>query len=104
MTRQEVIREGIAEKIFEWCKRNGYIVASFEWKEVTGATRGMILAITDILLEYEDSQGVVLKVDKELPEPITHWDAELTMGQISFLTMLLMESEGYKATESLVEG
>ena len=65
MTKQEDIREGIAEKIFEWCKRNGY--ASFRWNELTGATRGLILAITDIVLEYEDSQGAVIKVDREPP-------------------------------------
>lgn len=55
MTKQEKIREGVAEKIFEWCKRNGFIVASFKWGEVVGATRGMILAIADIVLEFEHS-------------------------------------------------
>ena len=67
MSKQKEIREGIARKIFEWCKRNGYIVASFEWKEITGATRGLILAVTDIVLEYEVSQGVAIKVEGELP-------------------------------------
>ena len=101
MATREEIREGVAEKLFEWCKRNGYIVASFEWKDVTGATRGLILAITDIVLEYEDSQGVVVKVYGEQPYINCGRNKRQNEAQLDMRDRML--KAGYVATEPLVE-
>jgi len=60
MTKQEKIREGIAERIYQWYFRNSQLNDLGEWSKVSGASRGLILAITDIVMEYEDSQEVFI--------------------------------------------
>lgn len=50
MTKQGEIREGVAEKIYGWYFRNSELNDGGEWAKVKGATRGLILAITDIVL------------------------------------------------------
>lgn len=62
MTKREEIREGVAERIYKWYFRNSQLNDWGEWSKVSSATRGMILAITDMVLEYENSQGIVIKV------------------------------------------
>lgn len=67
MTKQEKIREGIAERIFEWYQKQ-FNLHPWKWSEVKyGGLRGLILGLTDTVLEYEASQGAVLKVERELP-------------------------------------
>jgi len=60
MPTREEIREGTAEKIYKWYFRNSQLNDCGEWKGISGSTRGMILAITDIVLEYESSQDVFI--------------------------------------------
>lgn len=106
---QREIREDVAGKIFEWCKRNGFIVASFEWAELQGGTRGKILAITDIILEYEDSRGVVIRVERELPEWLKFkWANNPCITSQDDVdkafTFDIAEDAGLVFTESLIEG
>lgn len=63
-TKQQEIREGVAKEIFDWNQRQ-FNLPRMKWSEVQGAVRGSILSITDIVLEYESCQGVVLKKDKD---------------------------------------
>lgn len=102
MTKQEEIRKGIAGDIFEWCKRNGYIATSLEWKEVTGVTRGLILSITDIVLEHEASQGVVIKVGRELPKPNPS-DMDMHPTAIFQLAIQMMQRGGCGFFEPLIK-
>ena len=105
MATREEIREGIAGRIYKWYFRNSQLNDLGEWGKVRGATRGMVLAITDIVLEYEDSQGVVIKRDKEMPEDwirglkgklkLTDWDYEDVM--------LYLDRSGYMAVEPLIK-
>ncbi len=61
------IREGLAKRIYEWHSRNSLLNDVGEWAEVRGSTRGLILEITDICLEFLHENGVVRKVEGELP-------------------------------------
>ena len=94
MTKREEIREGVAEKIFEWYQRQ-FNLPILKWGKIHGGIRGLILSITDIVLEYETSQGVVIKVDRELPPNL--WRHTYKEGQYSML------EDGYVAVEPLVE-
>ena len=90
MPTREEIREGIAERIYRWYCRNSELNNLGEWCKVSGYMRGIILSITDMVMEYEDSQGVVIKVDRELPE----CGVEL---------MKHLKEYGYVAVGSLIE-
>ena len=68
MTREE-IREGIAEWL--WENRAGETTVQdcvYTWAELPGYRKDDFRASADKLLTYEHSQGVVIKVDRELPE------------------------------------
>ena len=60
MGKREELRQGVAERIYKWYFRNSNLNDLGEWGKTNGATRGMVLAITDIVLEYENSQDVVI--------------------------------------------
>ena len=100
MTKQEEIREGVAEDIGknispEWRSRNkGYL-------EIR------VYDVTDTILAHLHSQGVVIKVDRELPKVeffdparpdlIGEYERQYIRG------MERMLKEGYVAVEPLVQ-
>ncbi len=68
MTSREEIREGIAEWL--WENRAGETTVQdcvYTWAELPGYRKDDFRASADKLLTYEHSQGVVIKVDRELP-------------------------------------
>ena len=99
-TNQDEIREGVAEEIWRFCQRNDCIHESLNWAEVTGGYRGLILSITDIVREYEDSKGVVLKVERELPLIQVEYQGDIKVASKAQQDML---KAGYSATEPLIK-
>ena len=111
-TKQEEIREGIAEKIYKeapgW--RGGYEYVSFKF--APEVVREQYLRKADEWIVWFDSQGVVIKVERELPairfsraavkvydrnnKPISHADAAIYTQQD-------MIGAGYVATEPLIK-
>lgn len=62
MNKQEEIREGIAETLYGF-EYDG-------WDKLSAGNRVMWLARADAVMNKEHSQGVVIKVDRELPDDI----------------------------------
>lgn len=93
MSKQEEIREGVAE-----------ILSSLE-----GGRGGAEYRLTDNILSYLHSQGVVIKVKKsimDVPLPEMGFDAYTREGVISkcHLTKLKILEAGYVVVEPLIEG
>lgn len=63
MTIQEDIREGIAERLWDF-KRSVRNLSNHEWSNLSdgGAEKRLSQAMADEIMGYEDSQGVVIKV------------------------------------------
>jgi len=70
MTKQEEIREGIAQRIWDFRRSVSGLQANNEWEGLLegGAAKRLTRAMAKEIMGYEDSQGVVIKVDRELPE------------------------------------
>ena len=86
MTKQEEIREGLRAKLFELGVTNkGFVIRQ--------------------ILEYLHSQGVVLKVDRELPFPmctVRMNDPRYQDGAMIHAQKLMLEA-GYVAVEPLIK-
>lgn len=66
MTKQEEIRERAAKVIYgDWA------IGSIPWEKLMEAEKKPWLETADRVLKDEDSQGVVVKVDRELPKLIS---------------------------------
>ncbi len=91
MTKQEEIREGIDRIIQHW---NPCASTSTDWTPLHGG-----LTVGQDLVNYLHSQGVVIKVDRELPEPV---GVEILVGAIIHATQQDMLKAGYVAVEPLV--
>ncbi len=89
MTKQEEIREGI-ESLFKGSM--SAIIHDFQFHELTSDWRK---EFTNRVLKYLHSQGVVIKVDKELP---FLWDGYTMDGYIRELI-----EAGYVAVEPLIK-
>ena len=94
MTKQEKIREGIFDILFGTCM---HITDNPDDK-------------TAEVLRYLHSQGVVIKVDRELPKPILYGHFTMvddermaTPREISEFTQQEMLEAGYVATEPLID-
>ena len=64
MTKREKIRERFAVEFYLWS------VPQKPWTEAEEYKKGICLSIADELLEYLHSQGVAIKVERELPRDI----------------------------------
>ncbi len=108
MTKQEEIREGIAEELAKIPK--GYIgITDPEWHE-----RRLVKARVQAraVIDYLHSQGVVIKIEKELPLP--KWEeVESTALGVDFdtwakmiamlgATLERLTKAGYVGTEPLI--
>jgi len=105
MTKQEKIREGLAECHYYY---GGGWDGIKRWEDVALDDRGVNYDFADIALEKQASQGVVIKVERELPEnPFTANIME-TNGKIynpdahKWFGLALKEVAGYAAVESLI--
>lgn len=94
MTKQEEIREGLRASILENTQFNSH--------------RGVVLKVTGLsnILSYLHSQGVVVKVERELPtqkwdEFMEHDWVDLTPTEIAIMKGMIRA--GYEATEPLIE-
>ncbi len=94
MNREE-IREGIAEEL--WPEIRSMWAASFwdlEYKDLSDSAQESLLAFADRVMKREHSQGVVIKVDRELPECSI---IPKTTGVCPY------KKAGYGAVESLIK-
>ena len=98
MTKQKEIREGVKKVI--------------TFAEVEGQTMGKYPDLTQLILSYLHSQGVVIKVDRELPHmDDTDWTWKVNAGDYHITDLKkgaaqqikIMLRAGYVAVESLVK-
>lgn len=92
MTKQKEIREGIAQSIFERFT-NGHK----PWEKCTQKHKDIFLRRADLILTYLRSQGVVIKVDRELPSFVMEardWDS---------VERIKNKLTGYVVVEPLIE-
>jgi len=88
----EEIREGIAERI----------IANSLWKlkDLSPENREHYLGKADDVMSYLHSQGVVIKVDRELPDP---WEMPLDSAEAGYGWLVEeMGKAGYAAVGPLV--
>ena len=96
MTKQEEIREGIIKLLklhearLEDIKQEertaeGYIISEEDNRNKT----------TTAILKLEDSQGVVIKVDRELPKKLTNNIGCMSKGQIEAFADMVLRECGY---------
>ncbi len=71
MTKQEEIREKLAEQLYYWKEGSNY---ACEWSKLLQAFKDYYLNGADQVLTYLHSQGVVIKVDRELPDKAWYCD------------------------------
>ena len=101
MTKQEEIREGIAEII---AHEHG-----FEWEDLPkdSVHRAFYLAVASVVIKYENSQGVVIKVDKEATSNLINdlWDAVVgtELVECRLLAKKALNKAGWVATKPLIE-
>lgn len=105
MTKQEEIREGIA--------RNAYIWASFTCGEdsieplenLSAEKQKVYFTFAHQLAIFLDRQGVVIKVERELPDITDGCDCEVCQHfrQTSAIPHQVLLSAGYAATKPLIE-
>ena len=96
MTKQDIIREGIANTQMGWApEASSYAV--LPTKEA--------YQYTDNIIEFLHSQGVVIKVDRELPDEfaISDFGGGLGMESIPLFDKNGIEEAGYVAVEPLVK-
>ena len=101
-TKQEEIREGIARLVHYW-----HIGGSERWEDNDeenwqGPKRQEYYEAADALIPYLHSQGVVLKVDRELPT--SSWNGHEYIEQNDFVLKgrnQLLDA-GYVAVEPLI--
>lgn len=86
MATREGIREGIRHLCFE----------------ALGSNSAMQIGIEEKILSYLHSQGVVIKVDKELPIAALHVKAFIGDNQMELLGGVL-DKAGFVATEPLIK-
>jgi len=116
MTKQERIRDGLAKMLWD-IDRPSHVPIWEDLKKSTHMQSVMEVenTLTDAmyLIEYLHSQGVVIKVDRELPECSIVVEEELSPGSKAFrrhsiaqykLTQEIMTHAGWEAVESLIEG
>lgn len=107
MTKQEEIREGVAVKL---CNHDGF---DWEWLKEQPHYKGskdceFYFRCADDILTYEDSQGVVIKVDRKLPEN-PHFNREdisdSGLGEMNGFdqAILMCKKAGYVAVEPLIK-
>ncbi len=106
VTKQEKIREGIAERI--WCfRRSVYELPKNEWECLPddGAAKRLTRAVAKEIMGFEDSQGVVLKVERKLPlvseADVKEWN-EATIDGIKTCQRFMLKA-GYVATKPLID-
>lgn len=97
MTKQEEIREGIASRIWY---RASLPSVNIKWEELTSFARDCWLHLADEEMSILRSQGVVLRVDKELPQP--DYAGENWYGSYGVAQEHMLKA-GYTATEPLIE-
>jgi len=102
ITKQEKIKEGMAERLYKeapgW-KNYQYV----PFKDAPEVVREQYLREADKWLIWLDSQGVVMQVERELPEYSTLDDPVCCAGCHESEQVNMLEA-GFVATESLIEG
>ncbi len=106
MTREE-IREGISRRLFQI--ENNFEVTDEWWAEMCENEWSNAIVCSenaDKILNYLHSQGVVIKVDKELPKPLTasyiDWDNGNIVTEVVWDTARALNRAGYLAVEPLI--
>ena len=113
MTTREEIREGIARNVHInqriWAKIfKTEDPHNCKWEELSEYHRELYLAGADIIMKQEHSQGVVIKVRRELPDKIIQeiddalerWALRPSMAGV-YIAKILKEA-GYEAVEPLM--
>ena len=97
MSRQEEIKEGVAIKL--WLNFGENICAQCgSWKLC--CHKQIFLDSADYILSYLHSQGVVLKVDRKLPELLQKRGAHQEFAERDLKRRL--DKAGYAVVESLI--
>ena len=110
MTKQEEIREGLDNSICDACEED------VDKDDCRKSICAYASKLRDAILKLEDSQGVVIKVDRELPESpdadylISQYEGEEATAEDVALMHFngiekgkrLMLRAGYVAVESLI--
>ena len=99
MTKQEKIREEMANKVPKDCQSCESECVPLDNTDHCSEQ----YHIADLILFYLHSQGLVLKVDRELPE-IKRNLKGLSPEEITTLIQIDMEVAGYVAVEPLIGG
>ena len=78
MTKQEEIREGIAQWLYcQYRERRIGENWTFDWEKVSEEIKDKFREHTKNLAQYLHSQDVVLKVDRELPKLIDRFRGQV---------------------------
>ena len=104
MTRQEEIQEEIAKSICLWDGLDWEILPEKDYPMLK--TRETYRRFAMVLMTNLDSQGVVLKVERNLPA--VHWSSDAPLYDKAFgegvaAGQSKMLKAGYKAVEKLVK-
>ncbi len=104
MTKQEEIREGIREGIAKILSEDLVITIgeSVDEGEYVSALQMARLKEADVVLAYLHSQGVVIKVERELPERTWYNDWGGESGKAGY-KLCQDDMAGYEATIPLIE-
>ena len=93
MTKQEKIRKGIADKFLNYQGTN--------YKHATKLERENALVMADNVVEVLHSQGVVIKVKRELPP--SDVDDICTLNEVIWEYRIVLRKAGYVAVEPLIK-
>ena len=97
MAKQEEIREGIAVRLY-W---KDHPVG--DWSVELPETKAIYYIRANVALSYLHDNGVVIKVERELPFQVIINDAVTVGGSKIDIPNEVLKSAGYEAIESLVE-
>lgn len=100
-TKQERIREGIAKKLALYACEN-------DWNKLSPFRKQIYLDQALVIMEYENSQNVVIKVERELPKLLSlAGEASIEEKSAFVLGVENLKEEmlkaGYVAVESLIK-
>ena len=107
MTRREEIREGVAKNIFlKQRTSDDYIYRRPCWEELGASAKKPFYKEADGISRFLHSQGVVIKVDRELPEYLQASWVKIEddiFTELEWNTQKALDKAGYVAVESLIE-
>ena len=102
MTKQEEIREGIAIKLWLELDQILRVFPQRSWKQMPEEIKERYRKAADTVMRYEHLEGVVIKVERELPKREWYNDWGGKSGKAGY-DLALDDMAGYGAVEPLIE-